>query len=539
MHKCMNTPTLRQNFSFFQVLGLQSAGNYVNITHTTRQKEMNPMKKFRVIASLLILVTLMTMTACGKKEKQVDGNALMQVILEQVQFDTPIADVGESASYYFSDLPSGASVKMYTGSGYFADRVALITLADAKDADQAKKSVDTHVEQLHHQFLNYIPEELGKIENAVIWQQGEYILLCVTNDHATAREITKNAYEKTQNVKVTKGTAPVQTTMPTKPTTEPITAPTEPEIVDFPELTSKSGKYRRVKLNYIVDDMAYEDYLYNDAVANNYTQLVNRISQDLAGKVNVCVMPIPTAMGVVMPDDIVEKIGDDFSPQDAAIAQIFGKLSGDVTKINCWNNLMAHRTEYLYFKTDYHWNGKAAYYAYESWCKSLGYTPYTLEQRELTEFGNFWGGMYSACNKDKALRADTVEAYHPVSENIDMMITDKDGNTFPWKVISDVSKSKPGVKYSTFGGADNPFTVYKNPNVTDGSVGVVVKESFGNALMPYLVDHYSVLYEIDYRYWNGNIAQFCLDVGAKELTLTNNLGMIRSAVLVAMLADNV
>ena len=57
--------------------------------------------------------------------------------------------------------------------------------------------------------------------------------------------------------------------------------------------------------------------------------------------------------------------------------------------------------------------------------------------------------------------------------------------------------------------------------------------------MPYLVDHYSVLYEIDYRYWNGNIAQFCLDVGAKELTLTNNLGMIRSAVLVAMLADNV
>jgi len=74
--------------------------------------------------------------------------------------------------------------------------------------------------------------------------------------------------------------------------------------------------------------------------------------------------------------------------------------------------------------------------------------------------------------------------------------------------------------------------------VTDGSVAVVVKESFGNALMPYLVDHYSVLYEIDYRYWDGNIAQFALENGAEDLIFANNIGMVRSSVLVAMMADN-
>ena len=95
------------------------------------------------------------------------------------------------------------------------------------------------------------------------------------------------------------------------------------------------------------------------------------------------------------------------------------------------------------------------------------------------------------------------------------------------------------MKYNTFAGGDNPITVYKNPNVTDGSVGVVVKDSFGNALMPYMVDHYSTLYELDYRYWEGNLADFCKEVGAKDLTIANNMSMIRAAVLVAYLANRV
>ena len=71
----------------------------------------------------------------------------------------------------------------------------------------------------------------------------------------------------------------------------------------------------------------------------------------------------------------------------------------------------------------------------------------------------------------------------------------------------------------------------------DGSVLVVVKESYGNALMPYLVDHYSVIYEIDYRYWQGDIVDFALSVGATDLLFTNNLTMISAGVLVGMLSN--
>ena len=100
----------------------------------------------------------------------------------------------------------------------------------------------------------------------------------------------------------------------------------------------------------------------------------------------------------------------------------------------------------------------------------------------------------------------------------------------------DVSNWKTSTKYSTFAGGDNPFAVFTNPDVTDGSVCVVVKESYGNALLPYLVDHYSTIYEIDYRYWNGNLIDFAAEKNANDLIFANNLSMIGSSLLIGKLA---
>ncbi|MBR5570952.1 MAG: DUF4358 domain-containing protein [Oscillospiraceae bacterium] len=505
------------------------------------------MKNRKIVALVLAFASFLSLIACGAEKKaDVNGEALMQVILNDVKFDTQIQNVGEDAEMYFSGLPAGAKVQMYTGSGYYADRVALITLEKESDSKAAKDSMDEHVAQLNHQFMNYIPEELDKIEHAVIWSEGKYVLLCVTNDYKKAESIVKNAAEETKNVTVTEpgvvgSNTEASTEAPTQEPTEEVTeAPTKPQNDSYAPITSKSGNYRMVNGVYIVDNKAFENYAYDDKVAADYAKLVNRTAADLAGRVNVYALPIPTAIGIVMPDDIVAKLGNGYTDQKASMEKLFAKMDSGVKTVSAYENLKAHRTEYLYFNTDYHWNGKAAYYAYESWCEAKGVAPYTLDQRELSTFSGFWGGLYqSNTKKDGALTEDTIEAYHPYSKNIDMKITDKNGSTYSWNVIANGDSYSAGSKYCLFAGADNPLTVYTNPDVTDGSVGVIVKESFGNALISYMVDHYSVLYEVDYRYWEGNLAQFCLQVGAKDITFANNMGMIRSAVLVAMLADNV
>jgi len=49
--------------------------------------------------------------------------------------------------------------------------------------------------------------------------------------------------------------------------------------------------------------------------------------------------------------------------------------------------------------------------------------------------------------------------------------------------------------------------VIENKDLTDGSACIVVKESFGNAFIPFLVDHYQKIYVVDYRYWTGSISE--------------------------------
>lgn len=220
--------------------------------------------------------------------------------------------------------------------------------------------------------------------------------------------------------------------------------------------------------------------------------------------------------------------------------QIYAMMDSSVIPVNCYENLMTHRDEYLYFRSDWHWTGLGAYYAYETFCDVKGIAPYTLEQRPLSTFEGYLGGLYWWCGEEEILRQtpDTVYAWHPYSPNASMYFTDLNGNDIAWPIINDVSNRPSSEKYLTFAAADQPFAEFTNPDVTDGSVAIVVKESFGNVLMSYLVDHYSTVYEIDYRYWEGDLVDFARRVGADDIIFANNIGMIRSDNLIGYL-DNI
>ena len=288
-----------------------------------------------------------------------------------------------------------------------------------------------------------------------------------------------------------------------------------------------------------MDDRAYELYGFNRSAAESYTGLVNAVADALSGQVTVYDLAIPTGSGIVLPDDIAEKLPG-YTDQGEAIEKIFAMLSDQVVRVNPYDNLMRHRDEYLYFHTDYHWNGRGAYYAYESFCQAKGIAPYTLGQRRQQDFPDFLGALYyNDSGKDPVLAGnpDTVEAFHPHSPNAKMRYTDHKGNTYPWDIIMDVSGWASGSQYSTFAAGDNPYSVFENPDVTDGSVAIVVKESYGNALLPYLCDHYSTIYEIDYRYWEGSLVELAREKNADDLIFANNLSMIGSNLLIGKLAN--
>lgn len=299
------------------------------------------------------------------------------------------------------------------------------------------------------------------------------------------------------------------------------------------ELKGDQQQYDAV---YRVGDTGYEMYSYVDSTAKKYADNVNAVADALAGKANVYMLPIPLSSGISLPDELYGK--DVFGDQKEAEQKIIGYMNGNVKSVALYDALLAHRTEYVYFRTDHHWTATGAYYAYEQFCKAKGITPTPIASYKADEYDGFLGTFYRDSNQNATMgeNPDRVVAYHPLSTEATLDYGDSEtANLTRGKIIYDESDAPASLKYGAFITGDNAYSVINNPDVTDSSSCIVVKESFGNAFVPFLTDHYQTIYVLDYRYWKGSISQFAQDKGVQDVLFVNNLSAIRSTALVGYL----
>ncbi len=288
---------------------------------------------------------------------------------------------------------------------------------------------------------------------------------------------------------------------------------------------------------YVVGSAGYEMYNYVGSLAEKYQSTVNAVADSLSGVSQVYAMAIPLSSGITLPDELFSDIPG--SDQAQAEKDILAGMGQNVKTIPLHDVMMSHRTEYIYFRTDHHWTALGAYYAYVQFSTAKGITPHNLSDYEVSQFPGFLGSFYNDGGKPDAMKndPDTVNAYHPVSATASMKYGDNENSTLTGgQVIFDESTASASLKYGTFIMGDNPFTVIENPEVSNGESCIVVKESFGNAFVPFLVDHYQTVYVVDYRYYSGSVTQLARDKGVKDVLFVNNLSAIRGSYQMGKLA---
>ncbi|MCM1283289.1 MAG: DHHW family protein [Muribaculaceae bacterium] len=338
-----------------------------------------------------------------------------------------------------------------------------------------------------------------------------------------ASEVSENTVQETES--------PARETVDGTEFVEP-PAGTEEEP-GYPEITSdkKVVDYGTVVR---VGDAVYELYTYVDDAADAYAMAVNKAAEELEQKADVYNLVVPLGSGIVFPDNLKDQLS--CSDQQEAMQQIHGKMDSGVISVDIYDSLMTHRDEYIYFRTDHHWTALGAYYAYQDFCEAKGIVPEELDSYETKVFDGFLGSFYNDTNKNKKLKKnpDTVTAYLP---NMDAVchVEDAQGVKYDSPVIYDETNAGASLKYSAFIAGDNPYTEIVNSELTDGSACIVVKESFGNAFIPFLVDHYQTIYVIDYRYWSGSISGLAGEKGVEDVIFINNLSMIRNKSLIGKL----
>lgn len=284
----------------------------------------------------------------------------------------------------------------------------------------------------------------------------------------------------------------------------------------------------------IVDNAAYEYYNFNQATADAYVSTVNRAATILDGKSKVYDMVIPTSMAITLPENFNGSTNS--SDQKKAIDYMYSLMVPNISKVDVYNTLLSHKNEYIYFRTDHHWTALGAYYAYRDLMGAKGVVPAELSAFNEYRFDGFLGSFYAESGQKPSLgnTPDYVSAYEP--KQTQYIHTYTKSGEIDYHIVSDGNKLSAANKYLSFVCGDHPFGIMTNPEITDGSSCLVIKESFGNAMVAYLTQNYQTVYVVDYRYINqvfpGTLRQFVDERGVQDVMFINNISATRSPALV-------
>lgn len=286
---------------------------------------------------------------------------------------------------------------------------------------------------------------------------------------------------------------------------------------------------------YIADNRGFEIYYFSNDSAVYYASMLNTVHSILGDSVKVYDMLAPTSFAVCLDEDTQMSLGGS-STRDA-FNYTYSMMDPAIVKVPVLDTLIKHNADYVYFNTDHHWTQLGAYYAYREFCNAKGITPHELSDFKENAYPNFLGTFYSYSNQSEALgnNPDTLYTYTPNGTN-ECIVSTQDGNDLNWPVVDDATEYSTGSKYSAFISGDNPLVTINNPSITDGSSCVVIKESYGNAFVPFLVDHYQTVYVVDYRYYGGNLTTFIQQNNVSDVLFINNADAILQSNAESMLA---
>ena len=234
-----------------------------------------------------------------------------------------------------------------------------------------------------------------------------------------------------------------------------------------------------------------------------------------ADRMTICVGP---TSGVMVDNDELRDILLDYRAAYDSIGSICS--SKGLNGPNICEEILGHRDEYLYYKTDHHWTDRGAYYAYAAFAKSVGFEPTPIENFELKILSETYQGSMYDYTQNEIVKTfyDTVEAYMPTKAQT-MTIQTKQGDYQTY----DSSIMAWSTTYAAFLCGDNPYTVINVPENPQNLNILVLKDSFGNAFIPFLSEHYGNIYVVDTRYSAFNIKDLLGDVHFTDILFINNL----------------
>lgn len=268
------------------------------------------------------------------------------------------------------------------------------------------------------------------------------------------------------------------------------------EILDEGHLTANNGIL-------VVNKRAIMLYGGSYTCALQYADQMNAYKEMLGSDVKVWSMTTPTAVSYYLP----KKYAAYTNSQKDHISYISENLR-DVVEINAYEALLPHVDENIYTRTDHHWTTLGAYYAAQAFADAANVPFADLSTYEEKERTGYVGTMYAYSDYDPVIKnnPETFVYYKPrnryTTEYNNSLLSDnwqKSSLFFDWVSLE--------ASYCVFLGDDNRVA-HIETDCKNGRRLFLIKDSYGNALVPFLTGSFEEIWVVDFRYFQQNPIAF-------------------------------
>lgn len=269
--------------------------------------------------------------------------------------------------------------------------------------------------------------------------------------------------------------------------------------------------------------------LFGGGSGDSYVQALNSLQGQVGEGVKIWSMPAPLACEFYTPSEYSEYTRSHSECFDAIAA----KLNPGIQSINICPVLAQHADEPIYCRTDHHWQALGAYYAAQAFASAAGLPFDDLSTYQEVKKEGFVGSMYSFTQSANLLNDPEDFVYYLPARTPQAVYYDTAFSECLWDDDDFFQESASGSdSYMTFLGGDE-YIVKASAQVENGRKLLIIKDSYGNAIPPFLTGSFQEVIVADMRYLERNLVSFIRDMGVTDVLFT-----MSSYSLVGEKADN-
>lgn len=250
-------------------------------------------------------------------------------------------------------------------------------------------------------------------------------------------------------------------------------------------------------------------YCEEDTLITRFTAPEAEVLAENTSFINELVDNVPCPVYLALIPGAAEVQGDKLpqnaptDSQQAVIKAVYGESRAE--NVDMLFPLTEHKDEYIFYRTDHHWTTLGAFYGYNTLRGAWELDKAELEGYDrATVTDSFYGTAYSSSGFSW-VAPDEMEIFVP--DDGSATVTNYSSSVPEITGLYDESRLNEKDKYAMFLGGNTPRVTIETGHSDKPSL-CIIRDSYADCLLPFLLEDFSRIDLIDLRYYKSSLSQY-------------------------------